>query len=211
MFFLSKKRNNKAAGFTLTELLVSMGIAVSILTVVIVNQSTYIDGASLRNLADNISLSLSQAQIYSTGVKEVYTGSNEFTAAYGMEFNITSSGNNNSYIFFADRGAKNRIYDNGWACPIGGASECLEKTVISNGNVISQLCHIPTSGPEDCTIGRIDITFQRPDTNAIIVFFNMGGGQVNFSNTRGARIQVRSPAGKYNSIIVYNTGQISVQ
>ena len=195
-------------------MVVSLGIIVVVLSFVLSNQSKYTDGTALTSLADDISLSLSQAQIYGISVREFSPGSSEFEIAYGMEFNISPQGSNSSYIYFADRGIGNGTYDSGWDCPLGGNSECISKTDISRGNTITKLCAIPDSGPDYCDdIGRLDITFLRPLPDAKFVFFDSNGTPppLSLSGIKGAKIEVSSPSGGIRSVSVFISGQISVQ
>lgn len=198
-------------GFTLTELLVSVAIVTVILTVVISSQSTYTDGAALANLADEIGLTISQAQAYGTGVKEFSPGSGEFSASYGLTFSLLGSGSNAAYLSFADRNA-NQMYDGTWSCPVGGASECLVKANISRGNYIESICVARNTGSDVCNeASRVDISFLRPNTEAQLTFFNTGGSVYSPANMKGAKITLRSPRGGTRFITVYLTGQISVQ
>ncbi|MBI2087083.1 MAG: prepilin-type N-terminal cleavage/methylation domain-containing protein [Candidatus Zambryskibacteria bacterium] len=209
-------RNNRglpralSRGFTILELLVSIGIVAVILTVVVSNQSTYTENAALSNLADEISLTISQAQAYGIGVKEFSPGTSEFSASYGLAFSLLGSGSSGAYLTFADRNG-NGIYDGSWACPVGGSSECIEKVNISRGNYINSLCIVRSSGGDLCNVGRIDVSFVRPDTKARLVFFDTGGGSINPSGAIGAKIVLKSPGGASSkSVNVYNTGQVSV-
>lgn len=204
-------------GFTLIELLVTITIVTVILGVVLSNQSTYTDSAALSNLADQIGLTVSQAQAYGIGVKGFTPGANEFNASYGLTVSLLGSGSPTTYIFFADRGTPsgNQIYDGTWACPKGGASdECVEETNISRGNYIYELCRVRNdiNNPYQCDLGRVDISFTRPSPEANITFID-NGGSVMGSDPEfiGARIGLRSPKGATRSVIVYYTGQISVQ
>jgi len=200
-------------GFTLMELLVSISIMTVMLTVVVLNQSKYTDNATLFNLADEIGLTISQAQAYGVGVKEFSPGSNEFSASYGLTFSLLASGSNKAYLSFADRNG-DKIYGGDWSCPIGGASECLERFDISRGNYIDQLCRVRNNpnNPYQCSVGRIDISFARPSLEAQIRFFNQSGNlMVDDPDFIGARISVRSPGGANRSVLVYYTGQVSVQ
>lgn len=207
---LHHSKNNYGQGFTLIEMIISLTIATVILTVVILNQSTYTDGAALSNLADEISLTISQAQAYGIGVREFSPGTSEFTASYGLTFSLLGSGSNQAYLYFADRNG-NSLYDGNWSCVVGGASECLQKVSITRGNYIESLCVVRSSGNDMCNLGRVDISFARPKTEAQLLFFNNGGQAFNPSNSIGTRIILKSPGGANRSIVVYNTGQISVQ
>lgn len=203
-------------GFTLAELVVSIAIMLGIIAMVLTNQNTYTEGASLKNLANDIGLSIRQAQIYGISVKAL-PNTEDFTSAFGIDFNLTSgSGNNTIYLFFADRGNVQDGYYNytgNWSdCPTGGNSECLQKMTTSTGNIISSLCPINNSDFAVCSEGvtRVNITFLRPETSANIILFNTDGNQIPFSGFRGVEINLSSISGGKRSVRVYNTGQISV-
>jgi len=194
--------------------LVSLGIITLIATVVLSNQSKYTEGTHLTNQADEIGLQLSQAQIYGISVREFSPGSEEFDVSYGLSFNISSTGSNDAYIYFADRDSDNR-YDSGWACPTDSNSECISKMFLTKGNTIAVdgLCYVRTNNREQCNLGRIDISFLRPKTEAIIQVFNVAGNYMDPQpdNIVGAKINLISPNGLPRSIVVYKSGQISVQ
>lgn len=204
-------RSSKQKGFTLIELTVSIGIMVAVLAVVLLNQRNYTEAAALSNLADDLSLTISQARAYGIAVREVEPGTANFNAAYGISMSLLGSGSNSAYLFFVDKN-NNTFYDGGWDCPIGENSECLEKVNFIRGNYIDSFCIVRTSGGDQCgSVSRVDITFLRPDTKANLVFFNNGGQQYNPSNTKGIKIVLKSPGGLTREVTVYNTGQISVQ
>jgi prepilin-type N-terminal cleavage/methylation domain-containing protein len=196
-------------GFTLIELLVSMGIMLAITATIAFNQSHYTSDAELKNLANNLGLSLRQAQVYGISVKEVSAGSLNFDVGYGVVFDTTPSGSRDAYISFADRNNPTRdgIYDNNWSCPINPTSECLDKTALSQGNTVSSLCAI-YANIEDCSPTRVDITFLRPETEARVIFNSDPSAM---PDARGARIVLSSADGKTHSVSVYVTGQISIQ
>ncbi|MSR87887.1 MAG: prepilin-type N-terminal cleavage/methylation domain-containing protein [Candidatus Zambryskibacteria bacterium] len=203
-----KKYNS---GFSLVELLVSLSIMVVILTVVVSSQSVYTDTASISNLADEISITLSQSQAYGIAVRELTPGSSDFSVSYGLTFSLLSGGSNSAYLFFADRNANN-IYDGDWTCPTGGSSECLEKVSITHGNYIDSICIIREGEADVCnTSKRLDVNFVRPDTDARIVFFNDGGQTFTVPNMTGARIILKTPRDNSRSVLVYTNGQISVE
>ncbi len=197
-------------GFSVVEVMVSLAIVAVILTVIVFNQSSYTDGAALGNLADEIGLSISQAQAYGIAVREFTPGSSDFSAAYGLTLSLLSGGSDSAYLFFADRNA-NSSYDGDWTCPVGGASECLERVDMKQGNRLDELCVVKTNGADQCNVGRIDITFVRPNTEARLIFFNNDGQSYNPPNMKGARIMLKSPKGVSRSVVIYTSGQISVQ
>jgi prepilin-type N-terminal cleavage/methylation domain-containing protein len=197
-------------GFTLVELLVSVAIVTLIMTIVIVNQSRYSEATVLSNTVSSLALAAREAQVYGVSVREVSAGSNEFTAGYGLEFNL-SGGTNDAYIGYADRGAKNYMYDGDWSCPVGGLSECLYKTTLQSNLVISAICSIDTSDNEDCTLSRAAVTFVRPDTDAHLALFSSSGFQLATTNIKAVRIKITSPSNVTRSVYMYTTGQISIQ
>lgn len=212
---MSSPLSNRTRGFTLAELAVSIAIMVGIIAMVLSNQNTYTEGASLKNLANDIGLSLRQAQIYGISVKAL-PNTEDFTSAFGIDFNLTDGvGSNTMYLFFADRGVQDGYYNytGSWTdCPTGGTSECLQRMVTSTGNIISSLCPINSSDLSVCSAGvtRANITFLRPETAANIVLFNSSGAQIPISGYRGVEINLASVSGGNRSVRVYNTGQISV-
>ena len=210
----SASASRRRDGFTLLELLVSITIVTVILTVVILSQSKYTDGAALANLADDISARLSQAQAYGIGVVQLSYGVTDFSFSYGLTFNITSSGSNMAYLYFADQNS-NGIYDGNWSCapqPNARPSECIEKVDITRGNYIESMCVIKSDG-SPCIpgqVGRVDIHFNRPNTEANISIFGITGTLMNSSTDVGVKIALKSPGGLSKTIVVYETGQISV-
>src|SRR3989338_8163987 len=97
-------------GFSLVEVLISLGIIGIILTVVVSSQSDYTDTASISNLAEEISLTISEAQAYGIAVRELTPGSEDFSVSYGLSFSLLEENSNSTYVFFADRNS-NDIYD----------------------------------------------------------------------------------------------------
>lgn len=210
---MSRYSKKYQKGFTLTEVLVSLGIVVSILSVIVLNQSKYVDGAALGNLADEISLTISQAQSYGIAVRELTPGSSDFSASYGISASLLpgNGGSGSSYIFFADRNA-NLAYDGDWTCPVGGASECLQRVDMQYGNILDSICVVRTNDADQCnSVLRVDIIFVRPDTAAVLTFYNNSGQLYSPPNLKGVRVNLKSPGNATKSVVVYLSGQISVQ
>lgn len=185
------------------------------------NQKQFGAGATLKNIMNNMSLSLRQAQIYGVSVKEHSSGPyepytiNSFNAGYGVHFSIGSTyptADPSSYLFFLDikpsaTSSPNGMYSGDMNCnPIGGnpPSECLDKIVLSQGHTVSDICTL-NSGVNDCSPTILDISFVRPEVTAKIIF-NQNGVPRDV-----ACIEISSSEGKRNSVVVYTTGQISVK
>jgi hypothetical protein len=204
-------------GFTVAEMLTSLALMTIILSTVLVGQSKYSDGVNLSNATDNVSLALFQAQVYGVSVKEASTGSQDFNSPYGVSFNridlSTGNSTNQNYIIFTDRVVKNQRYDyTAWWGDCSSGSECLENNLLPGKSYISAFCIVRSNASEICgTANRVDVVFNRPNPDAIIKFYNLGGNPINTANVIGARIQITYPGGPTKSVVVYNTGQISVQ
>jgi prepilin-type N-terminal cleavage/methylation domain-containing protein len=211
LFFKNKTYNQQSfKGFTLVELMISVSIIGLITAVVVFNQGDLSDQISLNNVASEIDLQVREAQVYGISVRERTPSSNDFDISYGVDLNISGANNptNTAFYTFADRGTKNGYFDTFGTCSTSG--ECIFRHPVSRGNTISQLCVITSTGSETCGLGRVAITFVRPSPSAKIVFFNSSGNLVTYSGHRGARITLTSPKGKTKDIVVYTTGQVSI-
>ncbi len=211
LFFQKKSSGPKSlTGFTLIELMISVSIIGLITAIVVFNQGDLSDQISLNNVVNEIDLQVREAQVYGISVRERTPSSGDFDISYGVDFNISGINNptNTAFYTFADRGVKNGYFDTFGTCSTAG--ECIFRHPVSRGNIISQLCVITSTGSETCGLGRVAITFVRPSPSAKIVFFNSSGSLVTYSGHRGVRITLTSPKGKTKSIVVYTTGQVSI-
>lgn len=190
----------KVCGFTLVEMLVSLGIFALITTIALTNHGRFNNTILLTNLAYETALTIRQAQAYGLGVRGAESGANRFDVGYGVHF-ITSSPA--SFVFFVDKGGAtaNRRYDSA-----GG--ELIEVYTLLRGHTIKRFCGLQ-GGTERCSdstfnpIDSINIVFERPDPDAIIT---SSAGTL-FSR---ARIVVAGPTGTEREVVVESTGQISV-
>jgi prepilin-type N-terminal cleavage/methylation domain-containing protein len=205
------------SGFSLPELLVSVVIIVLITTIIIYNQGDFNDRISLSNAASDIELQIREAQVYGISVRE-FQPAGDFTSAYGVTFNITTSGGTPGSIgplnfwSFIDRITKNGYYDTStWSsCSVSPTSECLKISALTRGNVVYALYAIDSSSI-DRAIGRLDITFLRPNPNALMIFRNLSNGTVTYPGYKGAKIVIQSPKGNQTTVTVFSNGQISIQ
>ena len=196
-----------------------------ITTVVALNSKQFGAGATLKNIVNNLSLTLRQAQIYGVSVKQFNAVPNQthsinnFNSGYGVHFDLrasTSGGDATSYLFFVDVKPTpppyqnpNGMYGGGnMSCPAFGNTttlECLDKTTLSQGYTVSSLCTIDSSNNKVCSNTQLDVTFFRPATEAKIIA-DQNGVLMN-----KACVEVSSPDGIQNSVVIYTTGQISVR
>jgi prepilin-type N-terminal cleavage/methylation domain-containing protein len=194
--FFSKDESLQSGGFTLVELLVSIGIFAIITSVAVVNQSNFNGSILLTNLAYEIGLSIREAQVYGITVRGTTLDATKFDSGYGMRFDITTP---TKYYLFEDRNPPNHFCDSS-ECGAGYA-DVVETFNINRGNRISKLC---VDG--DCTSPAIlDISFIRPNPDAYI---RINGGGSSYGK---AEICVLSPSTQNKrKVTVESTGQISV-
>ena len=194
-----KKDCTSQQGFTLVEMLVSIGIFVIVTTIAVYNQGRFNSSVLLTNLAYEIALSMRQAQFYGITVKGItstITSKTTFEGGYGVHFDA----NTTQYTLFEDRDPSpengllesNGLFDSG---------EALEAFSIKKGNKVGKICL--TSGlSTSCSFTSVDISFVRPNPDSRIL-----SGGVSFGK---AEICVSSSQNTYRKILVDLSGQISV-
>jgi prepilin-type N-terminal cleavage/methylation domain-containing protein len=209
-------KNYGTRGFTLIELLISISIIALLTGVAVFNQSDFSDQLALTNLTSEIDLQIREAQTYGVSVREFSPGTNNFNIAYGVSFNLGNPGSSNTSFFsFADLLPQNGYFDTPTSCEPGPSSECLSRYNLTRGNTLTDMCVIEAGGGTVCKagVGRIDIVFVRPNPTAKIALFNNSGSVVNttYPGFKGVKFEFTSPQGKKQYIIVYTSGQVSIQ
>jgi prepilin-type N-terminal cleavage/methylation domain-containing protein len=194
---------SKAKGFTLVELMVTIGIFVIMTALILARYNSFGTGTILTNMAYDIALTIRQAQTYGLSVK-----SNEgagFNAAYGVHFDPNLA-NFKKFILFAD-GNADGIYASG---------DDITAYNLKQGAKISSTC---VSTGSDCSNGVIavsdsadplivDVTFKRPDPKATICARN---NEFNNCNWAYAKITISSADNtSRRDIFVTKVGQISL-
>jgi len=207
----AKKEKARSSGFTLVELMVSIGIFIFLTALVIANYGSFNDDTLLTSMAYDVALAMRDAQAYGLNV-QAFNSSNNFNYPYGMDF---ASSNSNSMTFFADsypsRG--NNSYGDGvytsssdsaitvYTFARGGLTKCLYAT--NSTPPSPNPC--PTTGN---TTASLDITFRRPNPNAII----RANGVTTGSPYAYGVIQIQNASKtSTRSIVVNETGEIAVQ
>jgi prepilin-type N-terminal cleavage/methylation domain-containing protein len=197
-------RKKSTRGFTLIELLLVMGILALMMGVVVSNHSRFGGKVLLRTLAYDTALTIRQAQTFGISVRQSSaTAGTEFTAGYGINIDTTTvTGTTNQFRMFSDISGNDGVFTSG--------SDTTTQTYnISRGYVISDLCVTTIAAPNTyvCnTATRMDIVFRRPEPDA----------EIRINGTVGtlypkAKIEMRSPRGDIQNIIIEVSGQISVQ
>lgn len=177
-------------GFTLVEVLVSLGIFAVLTGVVLSNYRGYNTNALFSNASEDIVLALRQAQVYGVGSKG--EGSS-FTTPFGVYFNEASP---SQIIIFADIYPAtvppgDGKYNSGSDTPV---------ETINWGSVITNMALSCSPTPCDGTAG---VTFKRPNPDAVIK-----DGAGNDKTSVGVMI---GNGVKTSTITITSTGQISLK
>lgn len=187
---MSRIAHSKKSGFTMVELAVTMSIFAVLTSVVLANYRTFSNNADFLNVADNIALSLREAQIYGVGSKVASCGTStpaeSFQCAYGVVFNR----GDDFYRVFVDTN---------------------EDSTYTSGDQILETIDLP-SGSEitgtDCldgTCAGLAVLFKRPNPDALI-------RNIVSSDTRNydtASITVANTT-KTSRVSISRAGQISI-
>lgn len=189
--------NKKFKGFTLIELMVTVGIFVFMTALMLAKYNNFYSGTIFTNLAYDIALTIRQAQSYGISVK-VNENNDSFNYAYGVRFDVSDTTNSKKISLNSYTGTKLAGY----------AMSATEKTYnIKRGAYISSLCLNTdcTSGPQN---GVLDIIFQRPNPETIIC---TGTAVTSCNNYKYAKIIITAGDGvTTHTIEVNGVGQISV-
>lgn len=204
----------KNKGFTLIELMVTITIMMIMTSVVLFNYNRFNETTLLSTFAYDLSLTIRQAQVYGAGVRDSdlasqgspisvgSIGNPSFKKAYGLHFEKTKT----SFSIFLD-GLENNGLPNG-IHEVGSQNATdidLDTYLFQRGINIQALC-VGSGISENCDKTSLDVTFHRPDPEAIIT----ANGEI--ANYSQATIILQSADTKISkSVIVNMTGQISVK
>ena len=184
----------KERGFSLLELVVVTGIMVVLSTILLANYNKFGGAITLRNIVYDVALSIREAQTYGISVRKFGLGAGEFGAGYGVHFERTSP---TQYILFGDAVTDNGLYD---------AGESVELLTMRGGYHIYDLCATPTGGgPDECLLDSVDVLFKRPDPDAFVRANDLS------ALYQKACVTIESPRGDRLVVVVWLTGQISIQ
>ena len=198
---VSSKAVPRSAGFSLIELLVSIGIIVLVLTIVITQQSAFNSAVLLRSQAYEIALDIKDVQL--SAVSAVSDGAGNFRSTIGVQFD-TDATQNQRYIFFIDAD-DDGFFDSGEE---RGAPGLLDSRF-----------EIGEIRPSDGSLGvgnDFAILFERPNFDAI---FYDGSGSTDPSTSVEIDIVGEGRSGfagggvcgeDYRTLQITTTGQVAV-
>lgn len=213
------------AGMTLVELLVVISIFVVVSSITIFDYGSFRSSVSIKNLADDIALSIRKAQSYAIGAHSLNAS---FFNGYGVHFTTATSTSNiltgsiKSFVIFNDLTPANKLYDIGsGAC--GSGNECNEILNIISADQIANIylndADLATPANPIPVGASIDISFMRPNPDAYFCYRMAGNisSSCDQTNQDISHVKIKVSNGlsgsnlKTQMITVWNTGQINVQ
>lgn len=184
------------SGFGLVELMVSISIAVLVMSVVMFNQGSSNSATLLRSQAYEVALGMREVQLSAVSAMSQTTG---FRNVYGMYFNKTD-GVNGFYYTFLDAGSPGDYFY--------AASEAIGKR--NNLDKRFEISDIRLKdGPTETPETDISILFERPNFDAL---FFTGANTPAGASYSSVEIDVRlKGTSDVRTVEVTRTGQIIVQ
>lgn len=212
--FSQQSRTSFKAGFTLIELMVVISLMVVITGLLLFRQSKFNSSTILRALTYSAALTVRQAQLYGTSVRESIntSGGSTFSSNYGVYY---SSGSTANYTLFADTLSNDGVYTNASGNCASG-EDCPVKTYrLPNNYSLSKFCGVlasdATGNTTHCSTGGSPITwmtvyFTRPNTDSQ---FKTSASGVDGAYSK-AVLTVSAADNNFRNIIITTTGQISI-
>ena len=194
-----KKKWKHQYGFTLIELTVTVSIFLIISTIILANYPAFSQRLALNRTAQEIALSFRKAQTFALAVR----GFESQFKGYGVWFNKER---NSSFIFFTDFEPEDQQFTHG---PIGenfceANNECVDEFLIQTSARIEDLCK-NQGADRVCGLDSVEVVYTRPDP---IITLRANGLTGDVSNIG---IVVRSPRGVERIIVVWSTGQVTIE
>lgn len=200
----SSKKTNE--GMTYVELIVVLSIFSVMASIVMFNYGAFLGRVDIKNLSNDIALRVVQAQKDSLAGKlppatQLAQLGPNWKPAYGFYANRITD--NKSFIYFTDINQNGDLDDT--TC--NGNGECLNKSIITKGNYISNMLVFYQDG-SSASLHDLTITFKRPDSSAIIKSSLIA--QPPASPISYVEIDVVSPKGGTAKVKVYPSGRIQI-
>jgi prepilin-type N-terminal cleavage/methylation domain-containing protein len=192
------KKDNLSFGFTLIELMVTIGVFVLLSTVVLVNYRSVDNSLVLQNTAHQMGLIIRKAQVSGLSVVGAGSGTIPDFPTYGANFNLATP---TMFIFFADFDG-NGVFSG--TCP-GVTCELVQRYNLPKNYTIKNLLGNNKSASPGSTPHSLNITFTRPLPDATM---KETASSPVFADSE---IVVQSLAGATRTIVIWKTGQLSVE
>jgi prepilin-type N-terminal cleavage/methylation domain-containing protein len=181
-------------GFTLVELMVTVGIFVFMTALLMAKYNDFYSGIIFKNMAYDIAITIRQAQSYGISVKVDTLDSNSFNKAYGVHFSST----------YPAKFSLHSYYKNGDIY----TKDSLEKSYnLKFGAIINR--RGVGDGPIYYGMKSLDIVFQRPNPEAIICGLPDSDIDEMRCTYKYARIELKM-GDNTRLILVNNVGLVSI-
>ncbi len=196
-----KTRPMLVAGFTIIELLLTLGIFTMMTSVVLVNYRSFNNNSGFTNAVEDVYLALREAQVYGSGGRTAGgtttcgNPASSFNCAYGVHF-VNGSG---SYNFFVDIN-QNRIFDT-------GTGELIQTISLGSGTTVTSLWCVRSGTSGACGTSGASVTFMRPSPDAFIS--EVSGVSAPANSLNGVEVTIKGI--KTAKVVISGAGQISIQ
>ncbi len=195
------------AGMTYVELIVVLSIFAVMTSVVLFNYNAFQGKVDLKNLANQIALKVVEAQkaAMSGQLSPQRAGIQNWHPAYGVYFDLTSPGDDHTFIYYVDATQDNRFWNAPLSfCPQLAIGECMDKISITKGNRISDITVFYLDGTS-ASVNNIGLTFTRPNSEAVASIDGVPVYGISYT-----QITVSSPNGATAAVKVFSSGRIQI-
>ncbi len=208
------------SGFTLIELVVTVAIFALLTSVILARYPRFSSSAALGILAQDVALTIRQAQVFGLGVRGVETGSSQEFLSHGAHFD---SQNTKSFVLFVDippspaLPGTTPIADKKYNPPVSDpntcSGECKEKFNIQNPNFIDSICGDYKLNADSCVnpLVSLDIVFTRPNPEASIIGRVQGAFADQVFSDAAIIFKSTRDDNRTRAVVVWNTGQLTTQ
>jgi prepilin-type N-terminal cleavage/methylation domain-containing protein len=197
--FSNRYKENK--GFTLIELMITIGIFVFMTAVLLSKYNSFYSGTIFKNLAYDIALTIRQAQTYGISVKVAdSSSSSNFNEAYGVHVELLVDPDFKKFRL---------------STFVPSGSVFTEKDIeqvynLKNGARLFYPLVSKTGGPVSTTQVRfVNIIFRRPNPEAIICA-KVAAIDLYDCSYNWTRLILRAPDGTSRTVEVNSAGQIKI-
>lgn len=202
---------------TIMEMIVVIAILMIISTMIIFNYGKFESSISLQNLADDIALSVREAQSYAIGARGL--PGEGFFNGYGIHFSLSDpistnniAGSKKSFVFFAnveDDGSYNYSSSDNTCGSPEKDNECYKVISISSADYISNIKTKESKVADEEDIKEndsVDIIFTRPYPEPKLCLDKNCNESFEYF-----KIEIKNPRTEESKYIqITNTGQINV-
>lgn len=218
------RRKTGESGFTLVEMLVAVSIMIILSATLLVNYGSFDSRLTVTLLAHQIAGWVHETQVSAMSIRRALNEGTQFPG-YGLYFNASDP---KKFIFFADLD-RDRVYDP--YDPVSGkcgdvSEECEQEVTLLRGNVIASLCgdqpsssgqaascaSVITGSPALYPSNEAHIVFMRPNPFDATIYGDPDtDNPPALTSHSHAEVTVVSPKGYRHTIIIWITGQVSIQ